>query len=57
MRLYNLPSDFSPFFMRKDKEGRLGVPNNIKIVVGTESFNCSGCILAERSPVLQKLEF
>ena len=42
MRLPNYQTDFSPYFKRPGVEGRVTVPNNVKLVIGTESFDCSG---------------
>ena len=40
MRLENYRSDFSPYF---DRGGdRVVIPNNVKLVVGSRTFNCSG---------------
>ena len=40
MRLENYRSDFSPFF---DRGGdRVVIPNNVKLVIGSRTFNCSG---------------
>ena len=33
-------SDFSPYFDRGGN--RVVLPNNVKLVIGTKTFNCSG---------------
>jgi len=51
MRLPHFNNDFSPYFVRDGKVDRVVIHNNVKLVVGTEIFNCSGTILARHSTV------
>ena len=34
--------DLSPYFYRDDMLDRMAISNDVKVVVGTRSFNCSG---------------